>query len=586
MVDVRLGADEAIPLAEVGEVELYHPKSWVTKYVFSQDAKVIAIQYSMTATAIGLVALVLSWLMRLQLGFPDTFSFIDPSDYLQFITMHGMIMVIYLLTAMFLGGFGNYLIPLMVGARDMVFPYVNMLSYWVYLLAVLVLVASFFVPGGPTGAGWTLYPPQAILSNTPGGGLGIILMLVSLILFIIGFTMGGLNYVVTVLQGRTRGMTLMRLPLTIWGIFTATVLALLAFPALFVGAVMMLFDRVLGTSFFIPAIVEMGTPLKHSGGSPLLFQHLFWFFGHPEVYIVALPAFGIVSDLIATHARRHIFGYRMMVWAIVAIGALSFVVWAHHMYVSGMNPYFGFYFATTTLIIAIPTAIKVYNWVLTLWKADIHLTVPMLFALGFIVTFVNGGLTGLFLGNVVVDVPLSDTMFVVAHFHMVMGVAPILVIFGAIYHWYPLITGRMLNEALGKFHFWVTFLGAYLIYFPMHYLGLMGVPRRYYAMGETAFIPQSAQQLNAFITIAALIVGFAQMVFLFNLIWSLFKGKHAGRNPWKATTLEWQTPEIPPGHGNWGKELPVVYRWAYAYNVPGAEQDFLPQNQPPAARAA
>ena len=586
MVDVTLGADEVIPLAEVGEVELYHPKSWVTKYVFSQDAKVIAIQYSMTATAIGLVALVLSWLMRLQLGFPDTFSFIDPSDYLQFITMHGMIMVIYLLTAMFLGGFGNYLIPLMVGARDMVFPYVNMLSYWVYLLAVLVLVASFFVPGGPTGAGWTLYPPQAILSGTPGGGLGIILMLVSLILFIIGFTMGGLNYVVTVLQARTRGMTLMRLPLTIWGIFTATVLALLAFPALFVGAVMMLFDRVLGTSFFIPAIVEMGTPLKHSGGSPLLFQHLFWFFGHPEVYIVALPAFGIVSDLIRTHARRHIFGYRMMVWAIVAIGALSFVVWAHHMYVSGMNPYFGFYFATTTLIIAIPTAIKVYNWVLTLWKADIHLTVPMLFALGFIVTFVNGGLTGLFLGNVVVDVPLSDTMFVVAHFHMVMGVAPILVIFGAIYHWYPLITGRMLNEALGKFHFWVTFLGAYLIYFPMHYLGLMGVPRRYYALGETAFIPQSAQQLNAFITVAALIVGFAQMVFLFNLISSLFKGKHAGRNPWKATTLEWQTPEIPPGHGNWGKELPVVYRWAYAYNVPGAEQDFLPQNQPPAARAA
>ena len=435
MVDVTLGADEVIPLAEVGEVELYHPKSWVTKYVFSQDAKVIAIQYSMTATAIGLVALVLSWLMRLQLGFPDTFSFIDPSQYLQMITMHGMIMVIYLLTAMFLGGFGNYLIPLMVGARDMVFPYVNMLSYWVYLLAVLVLVASFFVPGGPTGAGWTLYPPQASLSGTPGGGLGIILMLVSLILFIIGFTMGGLNYVVTVLQGRTRGMTLMRLPLTIWGIFTATVLALLAFPALFVGAVMMLFDRVLGTSFFIPAIVEMGTPLKHSGGSPLLFQHLFWFFGHPEVYIVALPAFGIVSDLISTHARRHIFGYRMMVWAIVAIGALSFVVWAHHMYVSGMNPYFGFYFATTTLIIAIPTAIKVYNWVLTLWKADIHLTVPMLFALGFIVTFVNGGLTGLFLGNVVVDVPLSDTMFVVAHFHMVMGVAPILVIFGAIYHW-------------------------------------------------------------------------------------------------------------------------------------------------------
>src|SRR6266566_2636500 len=330
----------------------------------------------------------------------------------------------------------------------------------------------------------------------------------------------------------------------------------------------------------------LGQHLNYRGGSPLLFQHLFWFFGHPEVYIVALPAFGIVSDLIATHARKNIFGYRMMVWAIVAIGALSFVVWAHHMYVSGMNPYFGFFFATTTLIIAIPTAIKVYNWVLTLWRGDIHLTVPMLFALSFIVTFVNGGLTGLFLGNPVVDVPLSDTMFVVAHFHMVMGMAPIFVIFGAIYHWYPKVTGRMLNEMLGKFHFWVTFLGAYAIYFPMHYLGLLGVPRRYFEIGEMAFVPQSATTLNIFITMAALIVGFAQMVFLFNLIWSLFKGKPAGSNPWRATTLEWQTPETPPGHGNWGKELPVVYRWAYDYSVPGAEQDFVPQNQPAVARAA
>ena len=383
----------------------------------------------------------LSWLMRLQLGFPGTFSFIDPTGYYQFITMHGMIMVVYLLTALFLGGFGNYLIPLMVGARDMVFPYVNMLSYWIYLLAVLVLVASFFAPGGPTGAGWTLYPPQAILSGTPGGQeWGIVLMLLSLALFIIGFTMGGLNYVVTVLQARTRGMTLMRMPLTVWGIFTATVMALLAFPALLVGAIMMLFDRLLGTSFFMPSLVEMGQQLRYGGGSPILFQHLFWFFGHPEVYIVALPAFGIVSDLISVHARRNIFGYRMMVWAIVGIGALSFVVWAHHMYVSGMHPYFGFFFATTTLIIAIPTAIKVYNWLLTLWRGNIHLTVPMLFALAFIVTFVNGGLTGLFLGNVVVDVPLSDTMFVVAHFHMVMGVAPIMVIFGGIYHWYPKMT--------------------------------------------------------------------------------------------------------------------------------------------------
>ncbi|WP_072394827.1 cbb3-type cytochrome c oxidase subunit I [Hyphomicrobium sp. CS1GBMeth3] len=587
MADVARGAYEGIRPAEVPEVELYHPKSWWTTYVFSQDAKVIAIQYATTAMAIGLVALVLSWLMRIQLAYPGVLPFIDAHFYYQMITMHGMIMVIYLLTALFLGGFGNYLIPLMVGARDMSFPYVNMLSYWIYLLAVLVLVASFFVPGGPTGAGWTLYPPQAILAGTPGGQeWGIILMLSSLILFIIGFTMGGLNYVVTVLQGRARGMTLMRMPLTVWGIFTATVMALLAFPALFVGAVMMLFDRLLGTSFFMPAIAQMGEQLNTSGGTPILFQHLFWFFGHPEVYIVALPAFGIVSDLIATHARRNIFGYRMMVWAIVAIGALSFIVWAHHMYVSGMDPYFGFFFATTTLIIAIPTAIKVYNWVLTLWRADIHLTIPLLFAVAFIVTFVNGGITGLFLGNVVVDVPLSDTMFVVAHFHMVMGVAPILVVFGAIYHWYPKITGRMLNNALGHIHFWVTFVGAYAIFFPMHYVGLMGVPRRYFEIGETASNLQSAVELNQFITLAALIVGAAQMVFLFNLIWSYFYGKPAGGNPWRATTLEWQTPETPPPHGNWGKELPVVYRWAYDYSVPGAPEDFIPQNQPPAPQAA
>src|SRR5215831_15005028 len=568
------------------DAHLHDPQTFIEKYIWSQDHKVIAIQYGSVAIFVGLIALVLSLLMRLEIGFPDTFTWITPYSYYQFVTMHGMIMVIYLLTALFLGGFGNYLIPLMCGARDMVFPYMNMLSFWVYLLSVIVLLTSFFVPGGPTGAGWTLYPPQSVLPGTPGASAGIVLMLLSLAIFIVAFTMGGLNYVTTVLQARCRGMTMMRMPLSVWGIFMATILGLLAFPALLVSAVMMTLDATLGTSFFMPAIGSMGNPTVHEGGSPLLFHHLFWFFGHPDVYIVALPAFGIVSDLLSTHARKNIFGYRMMVWAIVAIGALSFVVWAHHMYVSGMNPYFGFFFATTTLIIAIPTAIKVYNWVLTLWRGDIHLTVPMLFALSFIVTFVNGGLTGLFLGNVVVDVPLSDTMFVVAHFHMVMGMAPIFVIFGAIYHWYPKVTGRMLNEMLGKFHFWVTFLGAYAIYFPMHYIGLLGVPRRYFEMGDMAFVPQSATTLNGFITMAALIVGFAQMVFLFNMIWSLSKGKPAGSNPWRATTLEWQTPETPPGHGNWGKELPVVYRWAYDYSVPGAKEDFIPQNQPAVARAA
>jgi len=559
---------------------LHHPKTWIGKYVWSQDHKVIAIQYAATAIGIGIVALVLSAMMRLQLGFPDTFRFIQPENYLQAVTMHGMIMVVYLLTAILLGGFGNYLIPLMVGARDMVFPYVNMLSYWVYLLAVIVLAASFFVPGGPTGAGWTLYPPQTILEGTPGHEWGIILMLLSLAIFIVGFTMGGLNYVVTVLQARAKGMTLMRMPCSVWGIFVASIMALLAFPALFVACIMMLLDRLLGTSFFMPAIMSMGTDVGYEGGSPILFQHLFWFFGHPEVYIVALPAFGIVSDLISVHARKNIFGYRMMVWAIVIIGALSFFVWAHHMYVSGMNPYFGFFFATSTLIIAIPTAIKVYNWLLTLWRGDIHLTVPMLFAIGFLFTFIHGGLSGLFLGNVSVDVPLSDTFFVIGHFHMVMGVSPILVIFGAIYHWYPLITGRMWNVAVAKWHFWITFLGVYAIFLPMHYLGILGVPRRYFALGETAFIPPSAHLANQMITIAALIVFFAQLLFFWNMIWSLFWGKKTPPNPWGAASLEWQTPDVPPAHGNWGPKLPVVHRWAYDYSVPGAPRDFIPQNEP------
>ena len=570
---------EHVAIADQVDV-LHNPSSFISKYIWSQDHKVIAIQYGITAILVGLVALVLSALMRLQLGFPESFDFIDPSSYLQFVTMHGMIMVIYLLTALLLGGFGNYLIPLMIGARDMVFPYLNMLSYWTYLLAVIVLMASFFVPGGPTGAGWTLYPPQAILDGTPGYDMGIVLMLASLAIFIVAFTMGGLNYVTTILQARTKGMTLMRMPLSVWGIFVATILGLLAFPALLVSAIMMLFDKLLGTSFFMPAIVSLGEQLDYTGGSPILFQHLFWFFGHPVVYIVALPAFGMVSDVLAVHARKNIFGYRMMVWAIVAIGVMSFVVWAHHMYVSGMHPAFGFFFATTTLIIAIPTAIKVYNWVLTLWRGNIHLTTPMLFAIGFIFTFTHGGLTGLFLGNVVIDLPLSDTYFVVAHFHMVMGVSPIMVLFAALYHWYPLITGKMFNATLGKLHFWCTFLGTYAIYLPMHYLGFLGVPRRYYAMGTTDFIPQSAQTLNAGITVAAILVGLAQLIFIANVIWSIFRGEKSGPNPWHATSLEWQTEQIPPAHGNWGEKLPEVHRWAYDFSVPGARDDYIPQNMP------
>ena len=560
---------------------VHHPKGWWGQYVFSQDHKVIAMQYMAVAMTVGLVGMILSMMMRMQLGFPGLFESIDANSYYQDVTMHGMIMVIYLLTALLLGGFGNYLVPLMLGARDMAFPFVNMLSFWVYLLSVLILLSSFFVPSGPTGAGWTLYPPQSILEGTPGGdGLGIVLMLVSLAVFIIAFTMGGLNYITTILQSRTKGMTLMRMPLVIWCIFLATFLALLAFPALFVGAIMLTFDRLLETSFFMPEIFKGGEVLDYGGGSPVLFQHLFWFFGHPEVYIIALPAFGIISELISCHARKNIFGYNMMVWALIAIAAISFIVWAHHMYVAGMNPYLGFFFATTTLIIAVPTAIKVYNWALTLWHANIKMTVPMLYCLAFLITFLIGGLTGLFLGNVSADVPLSDTYFVVGHFHMVMAVSPVLALYGGLYHWFPSITGRMLDDRLGKIHFWITFVGTYLIYFPMHYVGFLGVPRRYYSNEQFDFIPESVGDLNQFITICALIVGAAQFILLYNFIVSAIRGRNAPKNPWGSCTLEWQTLEAPPGHGNWGDRLPVVYRWPYEYGLPGATDDFVPQNVP------
>jgi cytochrome c oxidase subunit I len=559
----------------------HEPQSFWTKYIFSQDHKVIAIQYTITALLIGLFGLVLSWLMRLQLGFPGSFQFLNPGSYYQMLTQHGMIMIVYLLTAILLGGFGNYLIPLMIGARDMAFPFLNMLSYWVYLLSVIVLMAAFFVPGGPTGAGWTLYPPLSALPNAaPGSGWGIKLMLISLVIFIAAATMGGLNYVTTVLQCRTKGMTLMRMPLSVWGIFIGSIMALFAFPALFAGGVMLLFDNLLGTSFFIPAVTLFGQQLPREGGNPLLFQHLFWYFGHPEVYVVILPAMGIASDLISTHARKPIFGYKAMVLAMAAIAFIGFIVWAHHMFVSGMNPYFGFFFAVSTLIIAIPSAVKVYNWLLTLWRGNIRLNVPMLFGIGWISTFIIGGLTGLPLGNVVADVPLHDTYFVVGHFHLVMGVAALMAIFGGIYHWFPKVTGRMLNETLGKLHFWVTFVGAYAIFFPMFLMGILGVPRRYFDFNALQYLPPQTSALNIAITVAALTVGAVQLIFLGNLIWSALWGKRAEANPWGATTLEWQTPTTPPPHGNWGAQTPTVYRWAYDYSVPGAERDFIPQNVP------
>ena len=537
-------------------------ESFFSRWLFSTNHKDIGTLYLWFSFAMFLLGGAFAMVIRAEL-FQPGMQLIEPEFFNQMTTMHGLVMVFGAIMPAFVG-LANWMIPMMIGAPDMALPRMNNLSFWILPFAFAILVSTLFMEGGGPNFGWTFYAP---LSTTYAPDtvnyfiFGVHIMGASSI-------MGSINIIATVINMRAPGMTYMKMPLFVWTWVITAFLLVAVMPVLAGAVTMMLMDINFGTSFFDAA----------GGGDPVLFQHVFWFFGHPEVYIVALPAFGLVSDLISVHARRSIFGYRMMVWAIVVIGVLSFVVWAHHMYVSGMNPYFGFFFAVTTLVIAVPTALKVYNWLLTLWRGNIHLTVPMLFSLAFIVTFLVGGLTGLFLGNVVVDIPLSDTYFVVAHFHMVMGVAPVLVVFGSIYHWYPKITGRMLHDGIGKLHFWITFLGTYLIYFPMHYLGFLGMPRRYYAWeGYQVINPESAQSLNAFITVVAISVGISQLLFLFNMIYSYFKGKPSGGNPWKATSLEWLTPETPPKHGNWGPSLPVVHRWAYDYGVPGAELDYTPQ---------
>ena len=550
--------------AEVGEMELYHAKTWLGKYVFSQDAKTIAIQYAATAIAIGMVALVLSWFMRLQLAWPNTFTFIDPAYYLQAVTMHGMIMVVYLLTALFLGGFGNYLIPLMVGARDMVFPWLNMISFWVYFTAVLLLAASFFVGGGSTGAGWTLYPPQAILPGTPGSEAGILLMLASLAVFIIGFTMGGLNYVVTILQARTRGMTLMRMPLTIWGIFVATILALFAFPALFVSAIMMSLDVLLGTSFFMPAIMTMGSEAEHVGGNPLLFQHLFWFYSHPAVYIMILPGMGVVSELIPCFSRRPLFGYKAVALSSMAIAVFGFLVWGHHMFVSGQSAYAGIVFSFLSYCVAIPSAIKVFNWSLTLRKGHIRFPAPMLYALGFLGLFTFGGLAGLFVAAIAVDVHLHDTYFVVAHFHYIMVGGMVSAFMGGLHFWWPKMTGRMYPELWGQIAAAMTFTGFNLTFFPQYILGYLGMPRRYHAY------PPEFAFWNVLSSAGAVILAAGYLLPLGYLTWSLFRGERAGANPWAASGLEWKTPSPPPPHNF--EETPEATGPVYDYPPPEGER--------------
>ncbi len=572
----------------------HHQESFISKYVFSMDHKMIAKQFLITGIIMGTLGMAMSLIFRLQLAYPNmTFPFLeniigqwgkggklDPNFYLALITIHGTIMVFYVLTAGLSGTFSNLLIPYQIGARDMASPFLNMLSYWFFFLSSVVLTYSLFVDGGPASAGWTVYPPLSALPKAiPGSGTGMTLWLVAIILFIASALLGGINYITTVLNMRTKGMKMTRLPLTIWAFLITAVLGLLSFPVLLGGGLLLIMDRSFGTSFYLSDIpADLAGGIERVGGSPILFQHLFWFLGHPEVYIILLPALGITSEVIATNSRKPIFGYRAMIGSILAIAVLSFIVWGHHMFITGMNPFLGSVFMLGTLIIAVPSAVKTFNYIATLWKGNLHLTPAMMFAIGLVSFFITGGLTGIWLGNAALDINLHDSYFVVAHFHLVMGSAAIFGMMSGIYHWYPRLFGRMLNEPLGYIHFWLTLISAYCVFFPMHFMGLAGVPRRYYA--NTAYDQFDVFiDMNEFITIAALIGGAAQLIFLYNFFSSMFKGKHMTQNPWNSNTLEWTAP-IKHMHGNWPGEIPHVYRWAYDYSKPGAENDFIPQNIP------
>lgn len=581
-------------LSEVHGHEHEHHQSFFSKYIFSLDHKTIGKQYLITAIFMAIVGMSLSLLMRAQLGWPgEQFSFIGkllgkfaeggiikPEYYYALVTLHGTIMVFFVLTGGLSGTFFNILIPLQIGTRDMASPLLNALSYWFFFASSCVMLSSFFVMTGPASGGWTIYPPLSALPQaTPGSGTGMTLWLVSMSLFIASGLMGGINYISTVINMRTKGMSLWKMPLTVWSFFITAILGVLSFPVLFSGAIMLVFDRSFGTSFFLPdGLVVADKLLNHSGGSPILWQHLFWFLGHPEVYIVLLPAMGMVSEILSVNARKPIFGYKAMVFAIMAIGFLSFIVWAHHMFQSGMNPFLGSVFVFTTLLIAIPSAVKTFNWLTTLYRSNIIFTPAMLYALGFVSLFITGGITGIFLGNAAVDIQLHDTYFVVAHFHLVMGAASFFGLFAGVYHWFPKMFGRMMNNTLGKWHFWLTVISLYCVFFPMHYMGMAGVPRRYYAFTEYEWTSMFLD-LNRFISIWAFIGGAAQGLLIFNFFWSMFKGKPATANPWKANTLEWTTP-IKPGHGNWPGEIPTVHRWPYDYSKPGHEEDYIPQHIP------
>lgn len=573
--------------------EHHHHETFITKYVFSQDHKMIAKQFLITGMVWAVLGGLMSVLFRLQLGYPDaTFPWLETilgkwakgghisaEAYYALVTTHGTVLVFFVLTAGLSGTFANFLIPLQVGARDMASPFLNMLSYWFFFTASIVMLSSIFVETGPFSGGWTAYPPLSALGDaSPGSKTGMDLWLISMALFVVSSLLGGLNYIATILNMRTKGMSMTRLPLTIWALFFTAVLGVLSFPVLFSGFILLIFDRNFGTSFYLSDIFVNGVgALPNEGGSAILYQHLFWFLGHPEVYIILLPAMGMVSEILSVNSRKPIFGYMAMIGSLFAIAILAFLVWAHHMFVTGLNPFLGSIFVLLTLLIAVPSAIKVFNWLTTLWRGNIRFTPAMMFSIGFVSLFISGGLTGIWLGNSALDIHLHDTYFVIAHFHIVMGVASMFGMFAGIYHWFPKMYGKYLNNTLGYIHFWVTIAGAYMIFWPMHYEGLAGMPRRYYDYSIWESFKRFGE-LNRFISTVAMIVFAVQLLFLFNFFYSIFKGrKLTSLNPWGSNTLEWTTP-LRPGHGNWPGEIPEVHRWPYDYGKDGKE--FISQTTP------
>jgi cytochrome c oxidase subunit 1 len=563
------------------------------KYVFSTDHKMISKQFLITGFIMGFIGLAMSTLFRLQLGWPgESFEVFDillgswaengvlaPDKYLSLVTMHGTIMVFFLLTAGLSGTFSNLLIPLQIGARDMASGFLNMLSYWFFFVSSVIMLISLGVEGGAASAGWTIYPPLSALPQAiPGSGLGMTLWLVAMSIFIVSSLLGSLNYIVTILNLRTKGMTMTRLPLTIWAFLVTAILGVLSFPVLLSAALLLVFDRSFGTSFYLSDIYIGGQALEYSGGSPILFEHLFWFLGHPEVYIVLLPALGITSEIVSTMSRKPIFGYRAMIGSILAIGFLSFIVWGHHMFLTGMNPFLGSVFTFTTLLIAIPSAVKVFNYLTTLWKGNIVFSPAMLFSIGLVSTFISGGLTGLILGDAALDINVHDTYFVIGHFHIVMGLSAIFGMFAGVYHWFPKLFGRMMNNKLGNFHFWLTIVSAYGVFFPMHFLGYAGVPRRYYTNSEFPMF-ENMIEINEFISACAILAFIGQLFFLFNFIYSALRGPKAPQNPGSGNTLVWPAP-VEHIHGNWYGDIPEVHRWPYDYSKPGADKDFISQITP------